>query len=70
MGDRGDRNQIFLWPGFKKIQYNMKNAASGRVGCYLQDDMEAKKTMTAIFIRHAGIKHRKNSLKPFIMMKF
>ena len=43
MGDRGDRNQIFLWPGFKKIQYNMKNAASGRVGCYLQDDLEAKK---------------------------
>ena len=30
----------------------------------------SKKTMTAIFIRHAGIKHRKNSLKPFIMMKF
>ena len=61
--------KFFCGLALKKIQYNMKNAASGRVGCYLQDDMEAKKTMTAIFIRHAGIKHRKNSLKPFIMME-
>jgi hypothetical protein len=35
--------KFFCGLALKKIQYNMKNAASGRVGCYLQDDMEAKK---------------------------
>ena len=48
----------------------MKNAASGRGGCYLQDDGSKKPNHDSRrSIRHTEINYRKNSRKPFIIKR-
>ena len=48
----------------------MKNAASGRGGCYLQDDGSKKPNHDSRSIRHTEINYRKNSRKTLYHEKF